>query len=241
MYDKNPVEYLHSLDVLGPNTILGHCIFISSHRLIGETKNSPELDLISNTGATVAHCPWVFARVGRALESYSKYKKKGVKIGLGTDIFPQNMVNEMRWGAVLSKIVDIDSVAGTAGDMFNSATVIGANALGRPDLGRIAKGAKADLVLVNLESIRMSPVRDPIRNLVYGATDEDIDTVIINGKTVGEKGEVLGINEHKLSQELQKVGDHFIDAIPNRNKEGKTAKEISPLTYQLWDPLKVRP
>ena len=53
--------------------------------------------------------------------------------------------------------------------MFNLATVYGANALGRRDLGKIEVGAKADLVLVNLETIYMSPVRDPIRNLVYGA------------------------------------------------------------------------
>jgi len=65
----------------------------------------------------------------------------------------------------------IDSVAGMVPDMFNSATVYGADALGRRDLGRIEVSAKADLVVVDLNTIRMSPVRDPIRNLVYGATD----------------------------------------------------------------------
>jgi cytosine/adenosine deaminase-related metal-dependent hydrolase len=172
------------------------------------------------------------------MESYAKYRDRGINIGLGTDIFPQNMVNEIRLGAILSKVVDIDSVAGTAPDLFNSATVYGANALGRRDLGRIQVGAKVDLVLVSLGSIRMSPIRDPIRNLVYGATDQDIDTVIVDGKTIVEDGKVLGMDEHKLAKDLQRIGDHFIDTIPDRNKEGKTAEEISPISFPLWEPHK---
>jgi cytosine/adenosine deaminase-related metal-dependent hydrolase len=235
-YGVNPIEHLCSLGVLTPRTILGHTIFISSHRLIDENQEAPELDFIAKTGTTVAHCPWVFARVGRTMESYAKYRDRGINIGLGTDIFPQNMVNEIRLGATLSKVVDIDSVAGTAPDLFNSATVYGANALGRGDLGRIQMGAKADLVLVSLESIRMSPVRDPIRNLVYGATDQDIDTVIVDGKTIVEDGRVLGMDEHKLANDLQRIGDHFIDSIPDRNNAGKTAEEISPISFPLWEP-----
>ncbi len=234
-YGKNPIEFLHDLGALGPRTILGHCIFISSHRLINETKDAPELNLIAASGATVAHCPWVFARVGRAMESYPKYLRRGVRVGLGTDIFPQNMINEMRWGAMVSKIVDIDSVAGTAGDLFNSATLAGADALGRPDLGRITPGAKADIVFIDLETIRMSPVRDPIRNLVYGGTDQDVDRVIINGRTVVMDGVVLGMDEGKIAEALQNIGDHFIDAIPGRNREGKTAEDISPLTFPKWE------
>ena len=78
----------------------------------------------------------------------------------------------------------IDNVADTAPDMFNSATVYEANVLDRRDLGRIEVDAKADLVVIDLNTIRMSPVRDPIRNLVYGATDQDADRVIIVGRTV---------------------------------------------------------
>jgi cytosine/adenosine deaminase-related metal-dependent hydrolase len=234
LYGVDPITYLNNHGVLKPRTILGHVIFIKSHRLVNKSKDASDLDLIAQSGAAVAHCPWVFARVGRALESYAKYRNRGIRLCLGTDIFPQNMLNELRWGAVLSKVVDIDSVAGTAADLFNSATVYGADALRRPDLGRIAVGAKADVVFINLESIRMSPVRDPIRNLVYGATDQDVERVIIDGKTVVEKGCVLGLEEYEIAMELQRIGEHFIDSIPNRNKEGKTADEISPLSFKKW-------
>jgi len=59
-----------------------------------------------------------------------------------------------------------------------------------------------------------------------------MDTVIIDGKTVVEDGEVLGMDERSIAEELQRIGDHFIDAIPSRNKEGKTAEDISPLSYR---------
>ena len=141
-------------------------------------------------------------------------------------------LNSSRRCAILSKVVDIDSVAGTSPDLFNLATVYGANALGWRNLDRIEVGAKADLMVVDLNTIRMSPVRDPIRNLVYGATDQDVDRVIIDGKTVVDNGKVLGIGERRIAEDLQRIGDYFIDAILRRNKGGKTTEDISPLSFR---------
>ena len=234
LYGVDPITYLHDLGVLKPRTILGHTIYITSHQEIAETTDAPDLDLIANGGSSVAHCPWVFARVGRALESYSKYRDRGVNIGLGTDIFPQNMLNEIRLGAVISKVIDCDSVAGTAADFFNSATVYGANALGRKDLGRIAVGCKADLVFIDLDNIRMRPLRDPIRNLVYASTEEDVGRVVIDGVTRVEEGKVLGMDEHKIADEMQRLGDHYLAGIPGRNKERKTADQISPMSFRSY-------
>jgi cytosine/adenosine deaminase-related metal-dependent hydrolase len=232
LYGKDPITHLHDLGVLKPRTILGHTIYITSHQEIKETVDAPDLDLIALGGSSVAHCPWVFARVGRALESYSKYRDRGVNIGLGTDIFPQNMLSEIRLGAIISKVIDCDSVAGTAADLFNSATVYGANALGRKDLGRIAVGCKADLVFIDLDNIRMRPLRDPIRSLVYASTEEDVDRVVVDGRTLVENGKVLGMDEHEIAEDMQKIGDNYIAGIPGRNKEGKTAEEISPLSFE---------
>jgi cytosine/adenosine deaminase-related metal-dependent hydrolase len=144
------------------------------------------------------------------------------------------MLNDMRLGAIISKVIDCDSVAGTAADFFNSATLYGADALGRKDLGRISVGAKADLVFINLDSVRMRPIRDPIRNLVYAATEEDVARVVIDGRVLLEDGFVLGLDEQQIASEMQRIGDNFLDGIPARNKEGKTADEISPLSFEPW-------
>ena len=233
-YGKTPIKYLHDVGVLASNLTLGHCIFVSSHSLIGDESNGSDLDLISKSGATVAHCPWVFAKTGRVLESYPKYLKHSINVGIGTDIFPQDMLEEMKLASILSKIVEGDSTVGTAADIFNSATLSGARALGRNDLGRIAQGAKADLVIVNLKTIRMSPVRDPIKNLVFGASYKDIETVIIDGNQIVENGKVLGMDETNIATDLQKVGESFWADIPRRDRKGRTVDEIAPLSFQEW-------
>lgn len=85
-----------------------------------------------------------------------------------------------------------------------SATLGGARALGRDDLGRIAPGAKADLVLVDLGTLSMSPVRDPLKNLVFSASRHDVDTVIVDGRLVVDGGRLEGIDERQLARDVRR-------------------------------------
>src|SRR5690606_29764082 len=109
----------------------------------------------------------------------------------------------MRYAAVFSKIAERDSWKGTAGQVFTAATLGGAKALGRDDLGRLAPGAKADIVLVDLNNLWMRPVRDPIKSLVFTATSRALHTVIVDGRVVVKEGRVLTLDEEKLVWELQ--------------------------------------
>ncbi|GAH26126.1 unnamed protein product, partial [marine sediment metagenome] len=84
----------------------------------------------------------------------------------------------------------------TSKQLLDSATIIGANALKRSDLGRITPGAKADIVTINLNTFNMCPVTDPIRILIMNGTRNDVDTVIVDGKTRVIGGEVLGFDEN---------------------------------------------
>ena len=102
---------------------------------------------MADAGCSVAHAVWVFARRGVAMESFARYRAAGVNMSLGTDTNPQSVIEAMRWAAVCSKIVERNTEATTAAHAFDAATLGGARALGRDDLGRIAPGAKADLVL----------------------------------------------------------------------------------------------
>lgn len=70
------------------------------------------------------------------------------------------------------------------------ATTGGADALGRPDLGRLAPGCRADIVLVRVDTPKAAPVYDPFKFLVLAATGEDIDRVIVDGRTIVQNGEV---------------------------------------------------
>ncbi len=104
-----------------------------------------------------------FARSGMTLQTLGGYRRAGVNVGLGTDSYPFNMLEEMREALICSRVTagsvfDLDT-----GTLFDIATMGGARALGRTDIGRIAVGAKADLVLVDLDTPTMQPVHDPLR------------------------------------------------------------------------------
>ena len=95
------------------------------------------------------------------MENFGAYIRAGVNMGLGTDTTPHNLVEEMRKAAVLARIAARDIATVTTSDVLHAATIGGARALMRDDLGRIALNGKADLVLVDLTVPQMRPVRDP--------------------------------------------------------------------------------
>src|SRR5581483_8003449 len=119
----------------------------------------------------------------------------------------------------------------TAADVFDAATLGGARALGREDLGRIAPGARADLVLWKAASWNMTPLRDPIRNLVYNATAEDVDRVYVDGRLVVDGGRVLAADEAKLFAALQAAGERMWPRMREFDWAGRSADDLSPPSY----------
>ncbi len=229
---KTPIAWMQELGLLGPRTILGHAIIIGG----SSWTNYPagDLGLLGEAGCSVAHAVWVFARRGVAMESFARYRRAGVNMSLGTDTNPQSVIEAMRWAAVMSKTMERNTEATTAADVFDAATLGGARALGRDDLGRIAPGARADLVLWKAASWRMTPLRDPVKNIVYNATDEDVDRVYVNGRLVVEGGRVLAADERAILGALQAGGDRMWPRMATFDWAGRGADELSPQTYPAW-------
>lgn len=227
---RTPVEHLAALGLLGPDTILGHCIITTAHRLAG-LPGGRDLEILAERRATVAHCPLVFARRGNALESFHGYRRAGINVGLGTDTYPRDMIAEMRWASLLGKVVEHDFLTATAADVFTAATVAGARALGREDLGRLAPGAKADVVLVDLGKLRIGPYRDPIRALVNCATTDDVERVFVDGRLVVDGGRVIGIDEPALLAQAQAEAERLWASWPEWHPEGRTADDVSPPSF----------
>ena len=164
------MTFLDDLGMLDDRLILGHAIYLDHHAW-NPLKTSRELTMLAERGVTVAHCPTVFGRTGMTLQTFGRYVRAGVRLGIGTDSFPHNMLEEMRHVGYFARITAGDVHDHTTTDVFDAATVGGADALGRPDLGRLAPGAKADLVLVDVTHPAMRPVREPIRSLIIQAAD----------------------------------------------------------------------
>ena len=232
-HGMTPIQLLESIGLLGEDLIIGHCIYISGHSWTTYPGDG-DLELLAKYKVSVAHCPWVFFRKGAILESFAKYRNAGVNMSIGTDACPQNNLLEMRYAALLSKVYQRDPRATTAAHVFDAATLGGAKAVGRDDLGRISPGAKADLLFFKLDSPRMRPVRDPIRNIVYYADPTDISDVMIDGNMVVKNGEIKGVDVPALSATLQEHAERMWDTIPERDWAGRSVDQLSPPSYALW-------
>ena len=225
-HGKTPIAWMQELGVLGPNTILGHAIIVGG----SSWTNYPagDVTIMADSGCSVAHAVWVFARRGVAMESFAKYRAAGINMSLGTDTNPQSVIEAMRWAAVVSKMAERQTEATTAAHVFDAATLGGARALGRDDLGRIAPGARADLVLWKASSWRMTPLRDPVKNIVYNASDEDVDRVYVNGRLVVDGGRVLAADEAAILRALQEGGDRMWPRMTKGDWAGRTPTSSRP-------------
>ncbi len=233
-HGKTPVQWAHEVGILGHETILGHALFLDSHSWVRWWTQS-DLEIIAESGASVAHCPTPFARYGQMMENLGDYLRAGVTVGLGTDTTPHNLIEEMRKAAILARIAARDIHTVSTADIFHAATIGGARALLRDDLGRIAPGAKADLVIVDLAQPQMMPARDPLRSLVYHAADRAVRDVFIDGRQVVAQGRVLTLDQASAAQRLAAAQQRMIEATPGSDYLRRSAAEIAPLSLPLVD------
>jgi 5-methylthioadenosine/S-adenosylhomocysteine deaminase len=115
-----------------------------------------------------------------APRGFRRYQRAGVNVGIGTNTVPQTMIEEMRAAATFSRIAAENVFTATTEDVFTAATIGSAKALLRKDLGRLAVGMKADIVLVDMETPSMRPARDPLRSLIYSAADRAVTQCHLN-------------------------------------------------------------
>jgi cytosine/adenosine deaminase-related metal-dependent hydrolase len=231
-YGKTPVQWAKEIGILGSGTILGHAIFIDEHSWL-RWHTRDDLKIVAEIGASVAHCPSPFARYGQMLEDFGRYQRAGVNLGLGTDVAPHNLIEEMRLAAILARVAAEDVRAASTADLFHAGTINGATALGRDDLGRLAPGMKADIVLVDLKNPFMMPARDPLRSLVYTAADRAIRDVFVDGVKVVENGRVLTLDHAGALAELTEAQRRMESAVPGRDYKRRSAAEIVPLSLPV--------
>ena len=131
----------------------------------------------------------------------------------------------------ISRVVDRKASGARAAAAFNAATIGGANALGRSDLGRLAVGAKADIVIINLRTTRYGPMRDPINALVEYGSGADVETVIVDGEVVVENGRSTRINDDELFAQAEAGAKRAWDNWPARDWNGRSVEQIIPPAF----------
>lgn len=227
-----PIDYLERLGFLGPSTILGHAVFTDEHPWL-HWPTRTDLATLARTRTAVAHAPTVFARDGTLLHDLGSYTRAGVRFGIGTDTHPHSMLEELRMAEVLARVASGPRHAFGTAAVFHAATVGGARALGRDDLGKLAVGARSDVVVVDLEHPSMEPCRDPLRSLIYAAAERPITHVFVAGQLLVEHGRVQSVDRAAAARALRAAQQRAAARVLEVDPEGRSVDEIAPLSLPL--------
>ena len=235
-HGKTPIEWLDSIGVLGPDLVIGHGIFLSDHPQI-HYPHAHDFEMLRDSGAAVAHCPTVFARRGMALNTIGRYMNAGITVGIGTDTFPHNMVDEIRLACYVARVLTGNYKMGTTRHAFEAATIGGAKIIRRPDLGRLAPGAKADFSLVDMSHPYMQPAHEPVRSLIYSASERAIRHVYVDGTQVVKDGKALTVDVEAATAGLIEGQRKRLATVSQRDWAGRTADQLAPPVYGTKDRL----
>jgi cytosine/adenosine deaminase-related metal-dependent hydrolase len=167
------------------------------------------------------------------LRSFQRYLDAGVTVALGTDTYPLDIVSELRWASILAKVTDGNYQAGLHRDVFNAATVGGCRFLGREDLGRLAPGAKADILLINLDHVGGPVYADPIKALVDGASGRDVDTAIVDGRVLVQGGRATRVDEEAVYAKARAATEHYWSRVPAWRWDGHGVDRIIPPAFPI--------
>jgi 5-methylthioadenosine/S-adenosylhomocysteine deaminase len=202
---QRPLDRLAKLDLLNPRLLAVHMTQLTDE----------EITRLADTGANVVHCPESNLKLASGFCPVAKLIDAGVNVALGTDSAASNndldMFGEMRTAALLAKGVAGDASALPAHTVLRMATLNGARALGlEQQIGSIQKGKQADLVAVDLMTLESQPIYNPISQLVYTTSRQQVSHVWIAGKSVLQDRELKTLNESDLLAKARDWNDKII-------------------------------
>lgn len=209
IYGKRSLQRYYDLGLFGPNL---YCVHMGY-------PNEREVGWLVEHDVKVAHCPSAAMRgawgvIANRMMPYMA--GRGVCISIGSDTNGAagslDMFRVLYVGATVHRDMYDDPTLWGAYKVFEMATIDGARAcLWDADIGSLEAGKKADVVLVDRSAIEWKhPGRDPIRSLVYSGNGSHVDTVIIDGRMVMRKREVLTVDEERIKRDVERAGQSWL-------------------------------
>ncbi len=180
-----PGQYAQDLGWVGPDVWHAHCVKL----------DQSEIDLFARTGTGVAHCPCSNCRLGSGIAPVRRLRDAGVRVGLGVDGSASNdasnMIGEARQAMLLQRVM-LGADAMSAREALEIATRGGADVLGRPECGRIAVGARADIAIWDVSGIESAGSWDPAALLMAGP--QTVRDLLVEGRRIVADGQVQTID-----------------------------------------------
>lgn len=208
------VDPLRAAGLLRPGVNLAHCVHL----------NQAEIELFAEAGVSVAHNPRSNCRYGNGIAPLRRMLDAGVTVGLGTDApdstFSCDLLAEAQAAALLARASGCDPQALSAGEALRLATAGGAAALGMDDVGRIAPGARADVIVIDLTEPSTTPVltQPPHDNvlplILFGAVARDVRDVLVDGQVVMRDRVFTELDTDLIVAECQQRAERILAFLP---------------------------
>ncbi|HEX7025952.1 MAG TPA: TRZ/ATZ family hydrolase [Gammaproteobacteria bacterium] len=202
---RRPLARLESLGLVSPSLMAVHMTQL----------NEEEIHRLAEHGAHVIHCPESNMKLASGFCPVQTLLDAGVNVALGTDGAASNndldMIGEMRSAALLAKNVAGDASALPAFKALKMATLNGAIALGLAErIGSLEAGKYADIIAIDLDSLKTQPVYDPVSQIVYSADSSQVSDVWIAGKQLLKQGELTGLDQDQLIETARHWRDKIV-------------------------------
>jgi len=193
----NNVQYLAGVGLATPLLCAAHCVWV----------DDGEQQILADHGVKVLHCPGSNLKLGSGIAPVHEMRKRGITVSLGADGAACNnrldMFEEMRLAALLQAARHQPGVL-PAREVLWMATRGGARALGlEHEIGSIEPGKRADIIVVDRDRPHLAPGRDPFSTLVYAARGSDVNTTIVDGEILVDRGRPVRMDRHEVVSEAR--------------------------------------
>ncbi|MDQ2055173.1 5'-deoxyadenosine deaminase [Halobellus sp. H-GB7] len=172
------IEWLDEVGLTGEDVVLAHCVHT----------NEREREILAETGTHVTYCPSSNMKLASGIAPIPDYLDRGIDVALGNDGPPCNNTldpfTEMRQASLLQKVDTLDPEVAPAQVVFEMATLGGARAAGFERVGALREGWNADVIAIDTDVTRATPLYDPLSHLVFSAHGDDVTFTMVDGEVV---------------------------------------------------------
>jgi len=204
-YGKTPTKHLFDLGVFEQKTVAAHCVWVTED----------DISILADKKVTITHNPTSNLKLASGIAPVPKALSRGVNVALGTDGASSNnnlnMFEEIHLAALIHKGVNRDPLLINAMESLKMATVNGAKALGMDNLGVIKEGAKADIILIDIDKPHLMPVHNIVSALAYSVQASDVCLTMVDGAILYENGEFKTIDKEKVSHGIKKCYERIFN------------------------------
>lgn len=198
------VKHLFNLGVLDKNFLAVHCVWLTEE----------EIDLFAQRGVKVSHNPAAAMRV-LGFPKIPEMMERGICVSLGTDGAPSNnrmtLIDEMWLASLIHKGRMLNPIVMPAQEILAMATINGARSLlAEDEIGSIEPGKKADLIIINPNTVTMLPMHDPIANMVTSMRAENVESLMVDGRWIMRERKVLTVDEGEILKEAQRRAESIV-------------------------------